>query len=284
MSQKIPDVLVDPLRIVLVWVLVAVMAIVLRRLLRVTLRRALTAATSSQSDSRRASRAESFIAVLTSAVSLLAIVLGITMSLGVLGISAAPLLASLGFVGVAVGFGAQKVVQDFLAGILMLAEDHFGVGDIIDVGEASGVVEALSLRSVRLRSLDGTVWHVPNGEIRRVGNMSQNWSRAVIDVGVSYGEDMERVFTTVSACIEDFELDPEWASKLTDRCELLGIERFGESAVDIRILLPTQPGAQWSVARGFRRRLKEAFDRSSIEFPFPQVTISGRLEGLQRSG
>lgn len=282
MPNEIPDYLIGPLRIGIVWVLVAAATLVLRRMLRVTLRRALTSTIGDDADSRRLNRAESFVGVLSSALTILSIVLGITMSLGVLGISAAPLLASIGVIGVAVGFGAQKVVQDFIAGILVLAEDHFGVGDIIDAGEASGVVEAVSLRSVRLRALDGTVWHIPNGEIRRVGNMSQNWSRAVIDIGVGYDADMEKVFTAVNACMDDFQLDPEWIPKLSGKCELLGIERFGESSVDVRILLPTKPGAQWAVAREFRKRLKIVFDQNMIEFPFPQVTLSGRVEGALR--
>jgi small conductance mechanosensitive channel len=216
-------------------------------------------------------------ALSSSIVTVVAVLLGLIMTLSLLGVNPAPLVASVGVVGIAVGLGAQKLVQDFLAGVFMLLEDQFGVGDIIDVGDAAGVVEGVTLRTVRLRSLDGTLWHVSNSEIRRVGNKSQNWSRAVIDLSISYEQDVQRAWTVVEECLREFAADPEWASKLAGTAEVLGVERFAESSVDLRVLIPTLPANQWSVAREFRRRIKQHFDAKSISFPYPHLTLSGSV-------
>ena len=142
---------------------------------------------------RRVQRAKTMGDLLKSVITGLLIAVFGTMILSELGVNIAPIIASAGIIGIALGFGAQSLVKDFLSGVFMIFEDQYGVGDVVDIGEASGTVEAVSLRVTRLRDLDGTVWYVPNGEILRVGNMSQNWSRAVVDVSVGYGEDLVRV-------------------------------------------------------------------------------------------
>ncbi len=202
----------------------------------------------------------------------------IFMILGTLGINLGPLVAGAGIAGIALGFGAQSIVKDFLSGILMLVEDQFGVGDIIDVGEASGVVESLSLRTTRLRSVDGTVWHVPNGEIRRVGNMSQGWSRSVIDVGIGYGSDIDTSLAIMKEVAETMSNEETWNTKLLEKPELLGVQDLGDSSVVLRMWVVTEPAAQWDVSRELRRRIKYAFDNAGIEIPFPQVTAHLRRD------
>ena len=139
---------------------------------------------------RAEQRIDALSSVLRSVLSFVIWLTALLMCLGEVGIDLAPLLAGAGVLGVAIGFGSQSLVRDFLSGTFILVEDQFGVGDIVDVGEATGTVEAVSLRTTRLRAIDGTVWHVPNGEIRRVGNMSQHWSRALLDIDVAYGTDV----------------------------------------------------------------------------------------------
>ena len=204
--------------------------------------------------------------------------IAIFMILGTLGINLGPLVAGAGIAGIALGFGAQSIVKDFLSGILMLVEDQFGVGDIIDVGEASGVVESLSLRTTRLRSVDGTVWHVPNGEIRRVGNMSQGWSRSVIDVGIGYGSDIDASLQIMNQVATTMSTEEPWSTKFLEQPEILGVQDLGDSAVVLRMWVVTEPATQWEVSRELRRRIKYAFDEAGIEIPFPQVTTHLRQE------
>jgi len=204
--------------------------------------------------------------------------IAIFMILGTLGINLGPLVAGAGIAGIALGFGAQSIVKDFLSGILMLVEDQFGIGDVIDVGEASGVVESLSLRTTRLRSIDGTVWHVPNGEIRRVGNMSQGWSRSVIDVGIGYGSDIDTSLSIMKGVAEGMSNEETWNTKLLEKPELLGVQELGDSSVVLRMWVVTEPAAQWDVSRELRRRIKYAFDAAGIEIPFPQMTAHLRRD------
>jgi len=195
------------------------------------------------------------------------------MVLAQLGVSIAPLIASASILGIALGFGAQSLVKDFLSGAFMLMEDQFGVGDIVDVGEATGVVERVTLRVTTLRGLDGTAWYVPNGEIRRVGNKSQRWSRIVLDVGVAYDTDIERASEVIKRVA-----DQEWkantpGAKIIEEPELWGVEQFAQSAIVLRLAVKTRPGEQWAAGRALRARLKEAFDEAGIVIPFPQQTV-----------
>ncbi|MCB0953503.1 MAG: mechanosensitive ion channel family protein [Microthrixaceae bacterium] len=193
--------------------------------------------------------------------------------LGELGINLAPLVAGAGVAGVALGFGAQKVVGDFLSGMFMIAEDQFGVGDIIDLGEATGTVERITLRTTVLRDIYGTVWHVPNGEVQRVGNMSQEWSKALLDVGVAYGTDTDVASEVLMACATELSTDPEWADAFLDDPELLGVETLAPDAVTIRISVRTRPAEQFRVQRELNRRFKRVLDEAGIEIPFPQRTV-----------
>jgi moderate conductance mechanosensitive channel len=195
------------------------------------------------------------------------------MILGTLGINLGPLIAGAGIAGIALGFGAQNLVKDFLSGIFMLLEDQYGIGDIVDVGDATGTVEAISLRTTRLRDLYGVVWHVPNGEIRRVGNKSQQWARALLDIGVAYETPIPKAIDVIKRVADDVWQDPEWADKVLEEPDVWGVENFGDSEITIRLVVKVQPLQQWKVERELRRRLKAAFDDAGIEIPFPQRTM-----------
>lgn len=227
---------------------------------------------------RREQRANSLGGLAGSVASVTIVASALIMVLSELGLELAPLLAGAGIVGLAVGFGAQDLVKDFLSGVFMLLEDQFGVGDIIDVGGNTGVVEAVSLRSTRLRSIDGTLWHVPNGEIRQVGNRSQEWSRALFDVDVSYDTDVDVALSIMGKVVSDLSQDPEFSEDFLEEPKVLGVLALGADAVTLRAMAQVVPGRQWALGREFARRIKRAFDTANVEFPFPQRTVWLRTE------
>ncbi|MBW3665193.1 MAG: mechanosensitive ion channel family protein [Actinobacteria bacterium] len=228
---------------------------------------------------RQAQRAEAIGALLRSASSVLVWGFAILIVLGTFEIELAPLIAGAGIVGVALGFGAQNLVRDFLSGIFMLVEDQYGVGDAVDVGDAIGIVEGLSLRTTRVRSVDGVLWHVPNGEIRRVGNMSQGWSRALLDIEVAYDTDIELAKGVIKDVADVYRETEAGTELVLEEPEVWGVENLGADGIAIRLVVKTVPLKQWEVARELRQRLKAAFDEEGIEIPFPQRTIWVRGEG-----
>lgn len=179
----------------------------------------------------------------------------------------APLLASAGILGVAFGFGAQSLVKDFLAGIFMILEDQYGVGDSVDLGEANGTVEAVGLRVTRLRDVNGTVWYVRNGEILRVGNQSQNWARTVLDITVAYESDLDQVQEILKDVATTLFEDDNFNGIIIEPPEVWGVERFDKDGVVIRVVLKTAPLQQWLVARTMRERVKNRFDKAGIRIP-----------------
>ncbi|WP_121251964.1 mechanosensitive ion channel family protein [Nocardioides ferulae] len=222
---------------------------------------------------RRVQRAKTMGSLLKSIITGLVTAIVVTMMLSELGVDIAPIIASAGIVGVALGFGAQSLVKDFLSGIFMIFEDQYGVGDVVDLGEASGTVEAVSLRVTRLRDVNGTVWYVRNGEILRVGNMSQNWARTVLDISVAYDEDLARVRRVLQEVAHDLWEDEDFRGRIIEEPEVWGVEALGADGVAVRVTLKTAPLEQWAVAREMRQRIKARFDFEGIEIPFPQRVI-----------
>ena len=222
---------------------------------------------------RSKQRAQALGTVLRSIASLVIYTMSAVIILGEFGVNLGPLVAGAGIVGVALGFGAQTLVRDFLSGIFMLIEDQYGVGDIVDVGEASGVVEEIRLRTTRLRDVQGTVWFVPNGEIRRIGNKSQQWARAVLDIGVAYDTDVNHAAQVIKEVADGIWSDQLEAATVIEEPEIWGIEALGDNSVNIRLVFKVEPGEQWATAREARKRIKVAFDEEGIEIPFPQRTL-----------
>jgi small conductance mechanosensitive channel len=222
---------------------------------------------------RRVQRAKTMGDLLKSIITGLLIAIFGTMILSELGVNIAPIIASAGIIGIALGFGAQSLVKDFLSGIFMIFEDQYGVGDVVDLGEATGTIEAVSLRVTRLRDLNGTVWYVPNGEVLRVGNMSQNWSRAVVDIKVDYHEDLGRVKRVLGDVAHDLWNDDEFQGVVIEAPEVTGVELFDPDGVTLRVLLKTQPMEQWAIARALRERIKARFDHEGIEIAIPQQVV-----------
>jgi moderate conductance mechanosensitive channel len=217
---------------------------------------------------RRTQRAETLGALLKSIASFVIWLIAALMALGTLGINMGPLIAGAGIVGVAVGFGSQNLVRDFLSGIFMLLEDQYGVGDVIDLGDASGTVEGVGLRTTRVRDVDGVLWHVPNGEIRRVGNKSQGWSRALLDIEVAYSNDLRTAMRVIKQTADElWRDDEEFAPLILEEPEVWGVEALSPNGVVVRLVVKTRPLEQWKVQRELRARIKAAFEREGIELP-----------------
>jgi len=222
---------------------------------------------------RRSQRTRTLGQVAKSVTSIVIYVIAGLMALGEFDIDIGPLIAGAGIVGVALGFGAQSLVKDFLSGIFMLIEDQYGVGDIVDVGEASGVVEAFNLRTTQIRDINGSLWHVPNGEIARVANKSQEWARTVLDIEVAYDTDLAKAKQVIKRVADQVWVEAPDNATILEEPEVWGLEAFGASAIVIRLAMKVEPAEQWATARVVRARLKEAFEAEGIEIPFPQRTV-----------
>ena len=190
-----------------------------------------------------------------------------------LGIDVGPLLAGVGIVGLAVGFGAQSLVKDFLSGMFVLIENQYNVGDVVKAAGVSGLVEKITLRATTLRDLEGKVHVIPNGIIDVVTNMTKEYSRFVLDIGVAYKENVDEVMAVLKGIGDELAADNEYSKLITAPLEILGVQDFGDSAVLIRVRFTTVPNQQWTVGREFRRRVKNTFDAKGIEIPFPHMTV-----------
>jgi small conductance mechanosensitive channel len=194
--------------------------------------------------------------------------------LGELGISVAPILATAGVAGIAIGFGAQSLVKNFLAGFFILFDDQIRQGDVVQIAGIGGLVELVTLRYVRLRDLEGHVHFVPNGEITVVTNRTREFATAVIDVGVAYRERPDEALAVMREVAEAMRADPEWKDRIGAELEVLGVEKWADSAVILRARLRVVPPIQqWNVKREFLKRLKSAYDERGIEIPFPHMTV-----------
>jgi small conductance mechanosensitive channel len=196
----------------------------------------------------------------------------------------APLLAGAGILGLAVSFGAQSLVKDVINGFFLLIDNSIAVGDVVDIAGKTGTVEGINLRAVQLRGLDGTVHIIPNGQIAVVSNMTRGWSRAVVDVGVAYETDLDRALAIVADEATRMAAEEYWRARLDGAPEVQGVQALGDNGVTLRVLFRTLPGRQWEVARDFRRRIKDRFDREGIEIPFPQQTVHVKASSAAHLG
>ena len=216
----------------------------------------------------REQRAKTLGALFTNVLFIVVVTIAILTILDVF-INIAPLLASVSVVGLAISFGAQSLVKDVISGTFMLVEGQFGIGDVIQLDQTSGVVEKMTLRTTVLRDIQGAVHIVPNGDIKRVTNLTKTWSRAVIDVAIAYREDVDRVLATLRDLAAEFYADPQWSHLLLDPPEVLGVEQLADNAVVLRMAAKTLPLKQWEVARELRRLVKKRLDAEGITGPHP---------------
>lgn len=261
------------LRIVLILVIALVLRIVVRRMITKLISRMVRGATSGAGRAldgllvnaeRRRQRSEAIGSVLRSVASFMILGTAALTVLSVLQINLSPLLASAGVAGVAIGFGARNLVTDFLSGVFMILEDQYGVGDVIDVGVATGTVIEVGLRVTKLRGDDGEIWYVRNGEVKRVGNMSQGWATAMVNVQISYRENLDRVRAVIIRAAEDMAKDEPWNETLWEPVEVLGLESVTGDMMVVQVQVKTMPGKALSAARELRWRIKRAFDEAGI--------------------
>jgi len=222
---------------------------------------------------REAVRRRTLRTVSESVLRVAVLVLGGLLFLSNLGLNVTALLAGAGVVGLAVSFAAQNLIRDFIHGFFILLEDQYGVGDIVLIGGVGGKVERFNLRLTVLRDLEGRVHFIPNSEVRQVTVLTQEWSRAVVDVGVAYKEDLDRVLEVFRDEVARFHQDPGWQERFTAPPEVLGVQNLADSSVVIRVLFNTKPAEQWAVAREFRRRIKNRLDAEGIEIPYPHQKL-----------
>ncbi len=194
-------------------------------------------------------------------------------------IDIAPLLGASAILGLAVSFGSQSLVKDLISGFFILSEGQFAVGDLIEVEGRKGAVERMTLRVVMLRDLDGALHIIPNGQITMVSNRTRGWSRAVLDIGVSYDTDLDHAITILREEAASIGKDTSWKHRLDGTPEVLGVQELADNAILIRVMVRTQPGNQFEAAREFRLRVKRRFDVEGIEIPFPQRTVHVRHYG-----
>jgi small conductance mechanosensitive channel len=221
---------------------------------------------------RVAQRTNTLQAILSSLGRAVILFLGGMVALAHLGVNIAPILASAGIVGVAVGFGAQSLVKDVINGFFILVEDQYGVGDTIEIGAKTGLVERMNLRITQIRTLDGQLITVPNGQIQTVTNHSKEWARAVLEIPVDYAVDPERVIAVLRDVGE--ALRAELPEKVLEPIEVLGLEAFRDADYTVKLAIKTRPSEQWSVARAFRQKLWGRFRAEGLDFPFPHTKIS----------
>ncbi|MBD5787235.1 mechanosensitive ion channel family protein [Cellulosimicrobium terreum] len=282
-----------PLRVILIVVIGAVSLAVLRRLIRgVTERIAEGTQSSSRlgalgrteavsailrtnplANARRAARARTIGSVLRSAANILVGATIFLMVLAELGLNIGPFLASAGIAGVALGFGAQSLVKDFLSGTFMLLEDQYGVGDVVDFGEVTGTVEEVALRVTKVRDASGTVWYVRNGEILRTGNMSQEWARASVDVRVAYYADVTAVRAALEGASQEVSDDPVLSTYLLEPPEVIGVEDLSAEALRFKVSVKTQAAMQWEVARALRIGVRDALTAAGIPLAGAQQVV-----------
>ncbi|MFW5947376.1 MAG: mechanosensitive ion channel family protein, partial [Gemmatimonadota bacterium] len=221
---------------------------------------------------QREQRAQTVASLLNNVGAIVISVLAILTILGTF-IEIGPLLAGVGVLGLAVSFGAQSLVKDLISGAFMLIEGQFAVGDVVRVKDTAGQVERITLRTIVLRDINGVVHIIPNGTVDTLSNLTKGWSRAVLEIGVAYKEDVDRVMATMLDEAVDMYRDDAWKPLIVEEPTVPGVERFDDSAVTIRVMFKTLPLKQWDVAREYRRRIKKRFDAGGIEIPFPHRTV-----------
>jgi len=218
-------------------------------------------------------RSDTLSKVLVNTIQIFIFLIAIFMILSELEIDIAPILASAGVVGIAIGFGAQSLVKDIVAGLFIVIESQYRVGDVVKIANVSGVVENINLRRTVLRDIDGIVHVIPHGEIRVASNYTKEWARVNLNVSVAYGENLDRVISVIDKVGKELAEDPKWAPAIIKPPQALRVDNLGDSGIEIKILGDTQPTRQWEVTGELRLRLKKAFDTEGIEIPWPHTKV-----------
>lgn len=234
------------------------------------------AATGELGDRAKAQRLNTIGRTLVAVTFIVVAAISIITALGVWGVPLGPLIASMSVVGIAIGIGAQDLVKDVIAGVFVLVEDQYALGDVVQLAGVTGTVEEIRLRTTVLRDLDGSIHHVPNGEVRVATNLTHEYSRVVVDLSVAYEESVDLALEVIGEVAAGLAADPEWVPAVVDDPQVLGVDALDDSGVVIRVLLTTDPDMRWKVKREFLRRAKNGLDDAGVEIPYPHVTITRR--------
>jgi len=218
-------------------------------------------------------REDTLIQIMSGTIKISTVVFVFLMILSEFGIDIAPLIAGAGVIGLAFGFGGQYLVKDVITGLFIILENQYRVGDVVKIAGIAGLVEDISLRVTILRDLDGTVHHIPHGDVTTVSNMAKGFARVNMNIGISYNADVDKVKEIINRVGNELAEDPEFKEKIIDTPKYVRIDSFDDSSVSLKILGETKPLAQWEIAGELRIRLKRAFDKEGIEIPFPQMVI-----------
>lgn len=218
-------------------------------------------------------RAKTLAKIANNFISITVVTVAVFLALSEIGIEIGPLLAAAGVAGLAIGFGAQSLVKDFLSGFFILLENQYRVGDVVKIGDFAGIVEKMTLRITALRDIQGVAHFIPNGEIKSVSNMSYQWSRMLVEVGIAYKENVDNAINILKSVCAEFYAEEPWKSDLLEEPQVVGVEALADSQVTIRVMAKTNPLKQWDAMREFRRRVKNRFDQERIEIPFPHMTV-----------
>ncbi len=275
-SQNIhwEDIISSGMRILLILVMVWILSRVIRTMLK-RLEHTLIAKGHAEGEmpSEAEKRSETLVKLLRQGVIIVMWVMAVLLILRQLGVDVGPVLASAGIVGVAVGFGAQHLVRDVIAGFFMILENQVRVGDVAVINGTGGLVERINFRTIVLRDLSGVVHTFPNGTINTLANVTREWSAFVFEFGVAYKEDTDKVVEVLTRVGAELRQDPRFGALMLDDVEIFGVDRFADSAVVIKGRIRTLPIKQWDVGREFQRRVKKAFDQAGIEIPFPHLSV-----------
>ena len=223
--------------------------------------------------SEQEKRVKTLSGIMSTSISVIIYAAALMMIITECGVNIGPLLAGAGIAGLAIGFGAQSLVKDVISGFFLIMEDQIRVGDVANIAGIGGLVEAINLRTTRLRDLEGRVHIIPNGKIEVATNFTRDWSRALVEIGVAYKENVDNVIGVLQGIGEEMRNDPAFKEVILEPMTVLGLDSFGDSSVNIRLYFKTLPIKQWEVAREFRKRVKKAFDEKGIEIPFPHRTV-----------
>ncbi len=254
-------------------IVIIILGTIVWRISRTLIGRVFTTLKSKSDDPEGLKRLDTLESVLRYAVSIVLLVIVVVMVLSALEINVGPVLAAAGIVGLAVGFGAQQLVQDVISGFFILMENQIRVGDVVNIAGKAGLVEKVNLRMTILRDLSGHVHYVRNGSIDTVSNLTKDFSFYLFDIGVAYRENVDEVIGVIREVDEEMRQDEDFAVDILDPIEVLGLDKFADSAIIIKARIKTRPIKQWRIGREFNRRLKMKFNERDIEIPFPHMTV-----------
>lgn len=254
-------------------ILVVVFTLILIKVIKVISKRLSSVFLKKRADEESEKRAKTLTSVIQSFLIILVLVVAAITIIGQLGIEIAPLLATAGIAGVAIGFAGQSLIKDIINGFFLLLWDQIRVGDVVQISDKSGLVEMINLKMTVLRDLAGSVHYIPNGSIDIVTNMTKEYSRYVFEIGVAYREDADEVMDIIREVDSELRKDPDFKEDILEPIEIFGLDKFADSAIIIKARTTTKPLKQWRIGREFNRRLKKKFDEEHIEIPFPHTTL-----------